>query len=324
MKNKLLILVVLVVFGVFFVFKHVKNFKDDFFKETVFISPSQQGVRNPIKDKIEVINEPQVGEKKNGVNSWSRNEPTEEEFFESFNEAIINGDVVIDDFVENGDFGKKVHSNNPQTTISTSDLPPELANKLNEEVNFKKKHGYERISDDDVYKEKSAVFDLSGTERAIPYLSFELTKIPAILEAYYEYQGYIYPKSMTATPSYTSVRRVYQNKTGVDYIVIDEESLVHGSSHVLSEFVNANVQGCPAIIGEKRAMSGDGYGAINWSNKNYSYTIMRLFAQNNRTQGLLELATQLALANKSTHICEKSNAEGEELDGGEELDDKAI
>jgi hypothetical protein len=318
MKNKLLILVVLVVFGGFFVFKLIKNSKDDFFKETVLTSPLKQGLRNPIKDKIEVIKKPLVAEKKSSVNSWSRNEPTEEEFFESFNEAIINGDVVIDDFGGNGDFGKKVHSDNPQTTISTSDLPPELANKLNEEVNFKKKHGYERVSDDDVYKEKNAMFDLSGTERNIPYLSFELTKIPEVLEAYYEYQGYIYPKSMTTTPSYMSVRRVYKNKAGLDYIVIDEETLVHGDSYVLSEFVNSSVEGCPAIIGEKRAMSGDGYGAINWSNKNYSYTIMRLFVANNRTQGLLELATQLALANKSTHICEESNA------NGEELDDKAI
>jgi len=151
------------------------------------------------------------------------------------------------------------------------------------------------------------------TERNIPYLSFELSKIPEVLESFYDYQGYIYPRSMTTTPSYPSVKRVYKNKNGVDYIVINEETLKHGSSHVLSEFVNAYVQGCPAIIGEKRAISGDGYGAINWSNKNYSYTIMRLYAPDNRTQGLLELANQLAIVNQSTHVCSEAKDEDEQV-----------
>ena len=317
MNNKSLtiiaVVVLLAIFGGSFFFS-IKSHKDGFYKEKVLISAPGQAEIYAIKDKIEVINEPVLAQKNSDTNSWIRNKPTEEDFFESFNEAIANGDVVIDDLGEDGDFGKKVHSDNPQTTISTADLPPELAKKLNEAVNFKEKNGYERVSDDDVYKEKSAIFDLSGTERNIPYLAFELSKIPKVLEKFYEYQGYIYPQSMTTTPSYMSVKRVYKNKSGVDYVVINEETLQHGSSYVLAEFVNANVKGCPAILGEKRAMSGDGYGAINWSNKNYSYTIMRFFATENRTQGLLELASQLALENKTTHICVESDVDGEELD----------
>ena len=302
------------VFAGSFFFDFVKNPKDSFYKKTIPISSSspKQGEENPIKDK-EDVNKPIIAERKAESISWGRNEPTEEDFIASFNEAIASGDIVIDDFGEFGDFGKKVHSGNPQTTISTSDLPPELAKQLNDAVKFKEKHGYERVTDDDVYREKNALFDLSGTERNIPYLSFELSKIPEVLESFYDYQGYIYPRSMTTTPSYLSVKRVYKNKNGVDYIVINEETLKHGSSHVLSEFVNASVQGCPAIIGEKRAISGDGYGAINWSNKNYSYTIMRLYAPDNRTQGLLELANQLAIVNQSTHVCSEAKDEDEQV-----------
>jgi len=304
-------MILITVFAGSFFFDFVKNPKDSFYKETMPISssPSKQEEDNPIED----INKPVIAERKAESISWGKNEPTEEAFLASFNEAIANGDIVIDDFGEFGDFGKKVHSGNPQPTISTSDLPPELAKQLNDEVKFKEKHGYERVTDDDVYREKSALFDLSGTERNIPYLSFELSKIPEVLESFYDYQGYIYPRSMTTTPSYPSVKRVYKSKSGVDYIVINEETLKHGSSHVLSEFVNASVQGCPAIIGEKRAISGDGYGAINWSNKNYSYTIMRLYAPDNRTQGLLELANQLAIVNQPTHICSEAKDEDEQV-----------
>ena len=231
-------MILVTVFAGSFFFDFVKNPKDSFYKETMPISssPSKQEEDNPIKDK-EDINKPVIADRKAESISWGRNEPTEEALLASFDEAIANGEIVIDDFGEFGDFGKKVHSGNPQTTISTSDLPSELAKQLNDEVKFKEKYGYERVTDDDVYREKSALFDLSGTERNIPYLSFELSKIPEVLESFYDYQGYIYPRSMTTTPSYPSVKRVYKNKNGVDYIVINEETLKHGSSHVLSEFV---------------------------------------------------------------------------------------
>ena len=160
---------------------------------------------------------------------------------------------------------------------------------------------------------------LSGTTREIPHLAFELSIISSNLEVEYKYKGYIYPKSVTKNdpPSYVSVKRVYKNIYGIDYIVINEETLKDGSSHVITEFVNASVQGCPAIFGEKRAPSGAGYGAINWASSNYSYTITRLYAEN-QTDGLLELANQLAVANASTHQCSKSVSLHEEThDEGE-------
>ncbi len=311
MKNKSLIIVVAMILIAVFA---GSIFFDSFYEKTTPVSfyPPKRGGEDPVNNK-EDINKPIIAEEKAEYISWGRNEPTEEDFIASFNEAIAKGEIVFDDFGGFGEFGKKVHSGNPQTTISTSDLPPELAKQLNDELKFKEKHGYERATDDDVYREKSALFELSGKERNIPYLSFELSKIPEFLESFYDYQGYIYPISMITVPSYPSVKRVYKSKSGVDYIVINEETLKHGSSHVISEFVNASVQGCPAIIGEKRALSGDGYGAINWSNKNYSYTIMRLYAPDHRTQGLLELANQLAIANQSTHVCSEAKDEDEKV-----------
>lgn len=232
--------------------------------------------------------------------------PTKEQFIKNFEEAVSNG-MEIDNVGGFGEFGKKIHSDDPQMTISISDLPPDLGNQLKEELLFKQNNGYEKTTDEDVYNEQESLIRLSGTTREIPHLTFELSIIPTTLETEYRYEGYIYPKAITKSdpPSYVSVKRVYKHLYVNDYIIVSEETLNDGSSHVITEFVNASVQECPAVIGEKRAPSGAGYGAINWASANYSYTITQLYSTN-KTEGLLELANELAIANISTHQCTKS------------------
>ena len=117
MKNKSLIIVVAMILIAVFA---GSIFFDSFYEKTTPVSfyPPKRGGEDPVNNK-EDINKPIIAEEKAEYISWGRNEPTEEDFIASFNEAIAKGEIVFDDFGGFGEFGKKVHSGNPQTTIST-------------------------------------------------------------------------------------------------------------------------------------------------------------------------------------------------------------
>lgn len=198
---------------------------------------------------------------------------------------------------------EKLRNSNIQDTISINELPDEIASEARRDVDFRKKNGYDKASQREADEILSAIGQISGSDKKIPDLQFNVSLLPSIITDNYQYIGYIYPYQSENPVTYSSVKRVFSHYVDSGILVIKEDDLRNGSATLTTEFVNAKIGGCPAMIIEKRDDIGRKYGQINWNTRQIGYTIYQ-FNKQNSVSSLLELANAIYIKNQSLTNCE--------------------
>lgn len=323
MKKKLILfsitLLVFILVGYFYITNNNKDIQDktkndDLLNKEVEVTapPSKEIISSNIeKTKKSSNNSSQSILKKEDFNNNLKDKPREEFHQDEMPAHLLQKmkeDLGGDKFKEGlaPDFSKegmeKLKNNNIKDTISIDDLPAPIANDVRKKLDFRKKNGYDEVSDRKAQDVLSVVGRINGAEIPTPNLSFNLSLLPSILNSKYQYLGYIYPYQSEKAVLYDSVKRVFGHVNNNSILVIDETSLKNGSATLTTEFVNTKVLNCPAVITQKKSSNNGEYAQINWNTRNIGYTVYQ-FNLSKNTNGLVELANIIATVNKNIHNC---------------------
>jgi len=318
MKNRSIILIVVgafVVTATLYFFakdKNIKKSKTQVIKnQTTTIHLNKQSINSKLqnKNKIKPNDDNLINFDKNLNNSLHNNTDKyvpQEELPSDILKKIEND---INNKLEIGRVGsfaksglKKMDNSNLQDTISISELPPMIAEEVKERLLFRNKNKFDKTSERNAQNIVNSVGQLSGTQFPIPKLNFELSILSNGFYNSYRYLGYIYPYQGEESTTYSSIKRVFNKISNNTIFVIKETSLKNGSAVITTEFVNTNVQNCPATIIEKRSDSGAKYGQINWNTNLIGFTIYQIGGRKT-TDGLLQIASNIATTNQNIYNC---------------------
>ena len=322
MKNKNIILIVLGIFVftvvLYFIVKE-KNIKQikkieqsniqAIKNQKATINLNKQAINHKLKNKIKPNDDNLINSDKN-LNNYLQNNTNmyapQEELPSDILEKIKNDINNKLDLGSVGDFSKsglsKMGNNNLQDTISISELPPMIAEEAKKNLLFRDKNGFDKTSERNAQNIVNPIGQLSGTQFPIPKLNFELSILSDSFYNSYQYLGYIYPFQEEESTIYSSIKRIFNKISNNTILAIKETSLKNGSAVITTEFVNTNVQNCPATIVEKRSDSGAKYGQINWNTNLIGFTIYQIGEQKT-TDGLLKIANNIATTNKEKYNC---------------------
>lgn len=324
MKNKNIILIVLGIFVVTATFyfiakekntkqiKKIEKSKTQTIKnQKTTINLNKQTINHGLKNKIKIKpSDDNLRNSSKNLNNSLQDDTDiyalQEELPSDILEKIENNINNKLDLGSAGGFAKsglnKMENNNLKDTISINELPPMIAGEAKKNLLFRDKNGFDKTSERNAQNIVNSIGQLSGTQFPISKLSFELSILPNSFYNSYQYLGYIYPFQGEKSTIYSSIKRVFNKISNNTILVIKETSLKNGSAVITTEFVNTNVQNCPAVIIEKRSNSGTKYGQINWNTNLIGFTIYQIGEQK-VTDGLLQIATNIATTNQEKYNC---------------------
>ncbi len=206
---------------------------------------------------------------------------------------------------------KKMLSGEPNNSVLSIDsLPAELQPLIKEELEKNKKNGYDEVSKEDSEGIVNIVNYIIDTSPTIPNIRFTLSKIPNIIAYNYNYIGYSFPNtSLLGVTSGQGIqgtaRRIFQKLDQSHILIVEESTLQNGSANLIMEFINAQVFGYPAIYAIKKTPSEKKYAVLNWTTKNFSYSLYLVNSIDNAQNILGEIGSSLTEINLEKNIPSK-------------------
>jgi hypothetical protein len=182
-------------------------------------------------------------------------------------------------------------SGDPFSLLSINDLPLVLQKEIRGELEKREKLGHDLISDkvgDEILRIKEYVDKDPST--ISQNINFALSELPeSLTDDNYEYIGHTFPGtplSQSEDETYSTIRRVYESTSNPEHlIVVEEASLTNGSSTLVREFVNTDVNEYPAIYSEKKTESGETYAMLTWTTQTSAYSIYQVGSVDDQTAG---------------------------------------
>ena len=102
-----------------------------------------------------------------------------------------------------------------------------------------------------------------------------------------------------------TARRIFQKLDQSHILIVEESTLQNGSANLIMEFINAQVFGYPAIYAIKKTPSEKKYAVLNWTTKNFSYSLYLVNSIDNAQNILGEIGSSLTEINLEKNIPSK-------------------
>jgi hypothetical protein len=230
-------------------------------------------------------------------NQKSHNETASSTAFTNEKENVLSEEdiikVALQEFTKNTkkieesleDIGFKekgvdaIVSKNLDSLLSIKDMPEILRDAVRKELEKSKKNGYDEVDEKDVNEIIGIINVIVGTTTNIPNITFKLSNIPLSIANNYEYIGYTFPNNLSVNNpniQHDTVQRVFQRLDSSSVLVIEESSLSSGGAKLVKEFVNSSVNGLPAIYAIKKSNTNKTYAMLNWTTKNFAYSLYQI------------------------------------------------